>query len=46
LVPFFGWPIFPFGIAVTVEIKIGKRRVIDYFLSPVLQYGNESVRER
>lgn len=34
------------GMAVSVEIKTGRRRVIDYFLSPVLQYGNESVRER
>lgn len=33
-------------IAVTVEIKTGKRRVIEYFLSPLLQYGNESLRER
>jgi hypothetical protein len=24
----------------------GKRRVIEYFLSPLLQYGNESLRER
>lgn len=38
-------PLVP-GMAVSVEIKTGKRRVIDYFLSPVLQYGNESVRER
>ena len=34
------------GMAVTVEIKTGKRRVIEYFLSPLLQYGNESLRER
>lgn len=34
------------GMAVTVEIKTGKRRVIDYFLSPVLQYGSEGIRER
>ena len=34
------------GMAVTVEIKTGKRRVIDYFLSPLLQYGDESLRER
>lgn len=38
-------PLVP-GMAVTVEIKTGKRRVIDYFLSPVMQYGSESVRER
>lgn len=38
-------PLVP-GMMVSVEIKTGKRRVIDYFLSPVLQHGNESVRER
>lgn len=38
-------PLVP-GMAVSVEIKTGRRRVIDYFLSPVLQYGDESVRER
>jgi hemolysin D len=34
------------GMAVTVEIKTGKRRVIEYFLSPLIQYGEESLRER
>ena len=34
------------GMAVTVEIKTGRRRVIEYFLSPLLQYGDESLRER
>ena len=34
------------GMAVTVEIKTSKRRVIEYFLSPLLQYANESLRER
>lgn len=34
------------GMAVTVEIKTGQRRVIEYFLSPLLQYGHESLRER
>ncbi|MCX7147757.1 MAG: HlyD family type I secretion periplasmic adaptor subunit [Sulfuritalea sp.] len=34
------------GMAVRVEIKTGKRRVIEYFLSPLLQYGSESLRER
>lgn len=29
-----------------VEGKTGKRRVIKYFLSPLLQYGNESLRDR
>ena len=34
------------GMAVTVEVKTGKRRVIEYFLSPFLQYKEESLRER
>ena len=34
------------GMAVTVEIKTGKRRLIEYFLSPLLQYREESLRER
>ncbi|MBK6906584.1 MAG: HlyD family type I secretion periplasmic adaptor subunit [Rhodocyclaceae bacterium] len=34
------------GMAVTVEIKTGRRRVIEYFLSPLLQHTNESLRER
>lgn len=34
------------GMNVTVEIKTGQRRLIEYFLSPLLQAGRESVRER
>lgn len=34
------------GMALAVEIKTGKRRVIEYFLSPLLQAANESLRER
>jgi hemolysin D len=34
------------GMAVSVEIKTGKRRVIDYFLSPLVQHTGESLRER
>ena len=34
------------GMAVTVEIKTGRRRVIEYFLAPLLQYRDESLRER
>ena len=34
------------GMAVTAEIKTGSRRVIEYFLSPLLQTANESLRER
>jgi hemolysin D len=33
-------------MAVTVEIKTDKRRVVEYFLTPLLQYGSESLRER
>ena len=34
------------GMAVNLELKIGKRRVIEYFLSPLFQRGSESLRER
>jgi len=34
------------GMNLTAEIKTGKRRVIDYLLSPVKRAGNESLRER
>lgn len=34
------------GMAVTVEVKTGTRRVIEYFLSPLLQATSESLRER
>jgi hemolysin D len=34
------------GMAVTVEIKTGSRRIINYLLSPLLKYRHESLRER
>ena len=34
------------GMAVTVEIKTGKRRLIQYLLSPLLKSLKESLRER
>jgi hemolysin D len=34
------------GMAVTVEIKTGKRRVIEYLLWPLLRYKHEGLRER
>lgn len=34
------------GMAVTVEIKTGSRRVISYLLSPVLRYKQAAFRER
>ena len=34
------------GMSVTVEIKTGTRRVIEYVLSPLLRYRSESLHER
>lgn len=34
------------GMTVAVEIKTGMRRVIEYFLNPLLQYKRESLKER
>ena len=34
------------GMSVTVEVKTGQRRIIEYFLSPLLRYKQESIRER
>ena len=34
------------GMNVTAEVKIGRRRVIDYLLSPLQQRASESLRER
>ncbi|WP_421868946.1 HlyD family type I secretion periplasmic adaptor subunit [Motiliproteus sp.] len=34
------------GMAVTAEVKTGTRRLIEYFLAPLLRYRQESVRER
>ena len=34
------------GMAATVEINTGTRRVIEYLLSPLLRYRQESLRER
>jgi hemolysin D len=34
------------GMAVTVEIRTGTRRLIEYLMSPVLRYKHESLRER
>ena len=34
------------GMAVTVEVKTGQRRVIQYLLSPLLKSLKESIRER
>ena len=34
------------GMAVTVEIKTGTRRIISYLLSPLARYKHEALRER
>ncbi len=34
------------GMTVTVEIKTGQRRLVEYFLAPLLRYKQESIRER
>jgi hemolysin D len=34
------------GMNLTAEIKTGKRRVIEYLLSPIVKAGRESIRER
>jgi hemolysin D len=34
------------GMNLTAEIKTGKRRVIEFLLSPIQRAGNESLRER
>jgi hemolysin D len=34
------------GMAVTVEIKTGSRRIVSYLLSPLMRYTQNSLRER
>lgn len=34
------------GMAVTAEVKTGKRRIIEFFLAPLLRARSESIRER
>ena len=34
------------GMTVTVEVKTGKRRLMEFFLAPLLRYRQESIRER
>jgi hemolysin D len=33
------------GMAVTVEIKTGSRRIIEYLLSPLLRHTHQAMRE-
>lgn len=34
------------GMAVTAEVQIGYRRIIEFFLSPLMRYSKEGLRER
>jgi hemolysin D len=34
------------GMAVTVEVNMGKRHLLDFLLTPLLRYKDESIRER
>ena len=34
------------GMVVTVEIKTGSRRILDYLLSPLAEVGSEALKER
>jgi hemolysin D len=34
------------GMSVSVEIKTGERRIIEYVLSPLMQHQRESLHER
>ncbi len=34
------------GMAISAEVNIGKRRLIEYILTPLLRYKNESLNER
>ena len=34
------------GMTVSVEVKTGRRRLIEFFLAPLLRYRQESIRER
>ncbi len=38
-------PLIP-GMSVTAEISTGQRRLVEFFLAPLLRAGNESFRER
>jgi hemolysin D len=34
------------GMAASVEIKTGQRRLVEFFMAPLLKYKHESIRER
>ncbi|HWK46332.1 MAG TPA: HlyD family type I secretion periplasmic adaptor subunit [Stellaceae bacterium] len=41
-----GWSALAPGMQVVAEIKTGKRRIIDYLLSPIERYRHDGLRER
>jgi hemolysin D len=34
------------GMAVTVEVKTGTRRILEYVFSPLVEIGSQALRER
>ncbi len=34
------------GMAVTAEVRTGERRIIEFFMAPLLRVKSESIRER
>lgn len=34
------------GMAVTAEVQTGKRKIVEFFLAPLLRHGKEGLRER
>ena len=34
------------GMSVTSDIRTGERRMIEYFIAPMLRYKQEALRER
>ena len=40
------WTALAPGMAITVEVKTGQRRAIEFFLSPLMRYQDEAMRER
>ena len=40
------WEYLQPGMSVTVEVKTGKRRLIEFFLAPFMKYQDEALKER
>ena len=34
------------GMSVTAEVRTGERRIIEFFLAPLMRHGSEAIRER